>query len=252
MKTILVVCGIALSLSASPAWSQQSTPVYGNETHQDSTPSRAADKASQGQKPASSSSEPVSQERMFGVLPAYGLAEAGTQPPPLTSGQKFGLAVEYFNPYTFLFVGLEAGINQASNSPKDYSQGAEGYGKRYGAGFVDGLTDKIFTTGVYPSLFHQDPRYYRLGNGRFRHRTGYVASRILVTRQDSGRKTINLSEILGSFTSSSIGVTYYPASQRDFSHVASRACVEFGFDAGFNVLKEFYPDIQRKFFGKKH
>jgi hypothetical protein len=76
-------------------------------------------------------------------------------------------------------------------------------------------------------------------------------SRILVTRQDSGRRAFNISEIMGSLTSSAIGVTYYPKSQRDFSDVAERAGVQFGFDAGFNVLKEFYPDIERKLFGRK-
>ncbi len=173
------------------------------------------------------------------------------QPSPLTSGQKFKLAVQYLNPYTFAFVAAEAGVNQALNSPKEYGQGAEAFGKRYGAGFADGLTAGIFVTGVYPSVLRQDPRYYRLGEGRFSHRTGYALTRILVTRQDSGRKAFNFSEILGSFSSSALAVTYYPKSQRDFSDVAERAGIQFGFDAGFNLLKEFYPDIERKFFGRK-
>ena len=96
----------------------------------------------------------------------------------------------------------EAGVNQARNSPSEYGQGAEGYGKRYGAGFADGLTAGIFITGLYPSLLRQDPRYYRLGDGGFSHRVGYAVSRILVTRQDSGRKAFNFSEVLGSFSSS--------------------------------------------------
>jgi hypothetical protein len=189
---------------------------------------------------------------MFGIMPTYGLVAVGMQPPPLTSGQKFKLAVQYLNPYTFLFVAAEAGINQARNSPKEYGQGAEGYGKRYGAGLADGLTDGILVTGVYPSLLHQDPRYYRLGDGNFSHRTGYALTRILVTRQDSGRKAFNFSEVLGSFSSSAFAVTYYPESQRDFSHVAERAGIQFAFDAGFNLLKEFYPDIRRKLSGKKY
>lgn len=188
---------------------------------------------------------------MFGFVPAYGLVEVGMQPPPLSSGQKFKLAVQYFNPYTFAFVAAEAGVNQALNSPSEYGQGAEGYGKRYGAGFADGLTASIFVTGVYPSLLHQDPRYYRLGDGDFSHRMGYAASRILVTRQDSGQKAFNVSEVLGSFSSSALAVTYYPRSQRNFSDVAERAGIQLAFDAGFNVLKEFYPDIERKFFGRK-
>ncbi len=223
---------------------------------QDSAPPPATNKdgadQNQGRKGADSSTQPSGRERMFGIMPAYGIVEVGTHPPPLTSGQKFKLAGQYLSPYTFAFVAAEAGINQARNSPSDYGQGAEGYGKRYGAGIADGLIDGILVTGVYPSLLHQDPRYYRLGDGGFSHRAGYAASRILVTRQDSGRKAFNFSEILGSFTASAIGVTYYPRSQRDFSDVAERAGVQFAFDAGFNLLKEFYPEISRKLFGRKH
>ncbi len=220
------------------------------------SPSAPNNDAAAGQnharKGTDSSTQPSGQKRMFGVMPAYGLVEAGMQPPPLTSGQKFKLAVQYLNPYTFAFVAVEAGVNQARNSPQEYGQGAEGYGKRYGAGFADGLTDGIFVTGLYPSLLRQDPRYYRLGDGGASRRLGYAVSRIAVTRQDSGRKAFNFSEVLGSFSSAALAVTYYPKSQRDFSSVAERAGVQFGFDAGFNVLKEFYPEISRKVFGKKH
>ncbi len=219
------------------------------------TPPSAADQdragQSQARKPADSSTQPPGEGRIFGLMPAYGMVESGRQPPPLTSGQKFKLASQYLNPYTFLFVAAEAGINQARNHPEDYGQGAEGYGKRYGAGLADGLTDGLFVTGVYPSLLRQDPRYYRLGEGGFSHRTGYAVTRILVTRQDSGRRAFNFSEVLGSFSSAALAVTYYPRSQRDFPDVAERAGVQFAFDAGFNVLKEFYPEIERKFFRRK-
>lgn len=188
---------------------------------------------------------------MFGLMPAYGMVEVGMQPPPLTSGQKFRLAAQYLNLYTLAFVAAEAGVNQARNTPSEYGQGAEGFGKRYGAGFADGLTDGLFVTGLYPSLLRQDPRYYRLGDGGFSHRMGYAVSRILVTRQDSGRKAFNFSEVLGSFSSSALAMTYYPRSQRNFSDVAERAGVQFAFDAGFNFLKEFYPEIERKIFRRK-
>jgi hypothetical protein len=223
---------------------------------QDTAPPLATDRnpgnQDQRSKRDDSSIQPQGRGRMFGIVPTYGLVEAGTHPPALTSGQKFGLAVQYLNPYTLAFVAAEAGVNQARNSPKEYGQGAEGYGKRYGAGFADGLTAGIFITGVYPSVLRQDPRYYRLGDGSLSHRTGYALSRILVTRQDSGRKAFNFSEVLGSFSSSALAVTYYPKSQRNFSDVAERAGIQFAFDAGFNLLKEVYPDIERKLFGRKH
>ena len=219
---------------------------------QDAPPPSATDKNPADQNlaltRADSSTQPSGQGRVLGFLPSYGMVEPGKHPPPLTVGKKFQLAVQYLNPYTLVFVAAEAGINQARNSPKDYGQGVEGFGKRYGAGFADGLSDGLFVTGVYPSLLHQDPRYYRLGDGGFSHRAGYAVTRILVTRQDSGRKAFNFSEVLGSFSSSALAMTYYPSSQRDFSHVAERAGIQFAFDAGFNLLKEFYPEIQRKLF----
>ncbi len=205
----------------------------------------------QNRKPTDSSAQPSGEARLFGILPGYGIAAAGANPPPLTAGQKFKLASQYLNPYTFVFVTVEAGVNQARNHPEGYGQGAEGFGKRYGAGLADGLTDGIFVTGVYPSLFHQDPRYYRLGDGGFSRRVGYAITRLLVTRQDSGRKAFNISQMLGGFSSAALAVTYYPKDERDFSDVAERAGVQFAFDAGFNVLKEFYPEIGRKF-RRKH
>jgi hypothetical protein len=205
----------------------------------------------QEQKRTDFSAPPSGHERLFGILPGYGMVEAGMQLPPLTSGQKFKLAAQYLNPYTFFFVAVEAGVNQARNHPEGYGQGAEGFGKRYGAGLADGLTDGLFVTGVYPSLLRQDPRYYRLGDGGLTRRTGYAITRILLTRQDSGRKAFNFSEVLGSFSSAALAVTYYPKEDRDFSDVAERAGIQFAFDAGFNVLKEFYPEIERKIFRRK-
>jgi hypothetical protein len=100
-------------------------------------PSSNSPNQSSNQKPADSSTQPSGERRLFGLMPSYGMVEAGRQPPPLTSGQKFKLSAQYLNLYTVFFVAAEAGVNQARNSPKDYGQGAEGYAKRYGAGFAD-------------------------------------------------------------------------------------------------------------------
>src|SRR5438046_6965847 len=102
MENILVAFSMALHLSATFAWSHEPTQIYNNEIAQNAIPARIADMDYQGQ--AKSSTQPPAQARMFHVIPAYGLVDAATQPSPLTSGQKFGLAAEYFNPYTFIFV----------------------------------------------------------------------------------------------------------------------------------------------------
>src|SRR5579871_5794429 len=76
--------------------------------------------------------------RMFKVLPNYKSVNDPSQPvTPLDTKQKFALVLHYFDPFTYAFTGLQAGIQQWSNSPKGYGQGVEGYYKRYGADFTD-------------------------------------------------------------------------------------------------------------------
>jgi hypothetical protein len=211
--------------------------------------SRPSDKSAAD--PQSSTDKPTPENgRVFGLMPNYGTVDS-THVAPMSAADKFKLALRYIDPYTFGVVAFRAGIEQATNSKEEYGQGMEGYGKRYGADFADGLTNSFFVTGVFPSLLHQDPRYFRRGQGAFLSRASYAASRVLITRQDSGRKSFNFSEVLGNAASAGISQAYYPESERTMGDFAVRTGVQFGFDAGFNVVKEFYPDVVRKLFKKK-
>src|SRR5208282_1248792 len=112
---------------------------------------------------------------------------AGTLP-QLSVGGKFKVVARgSFDYVEYFWYGALAGISQAENSEPGYGQGAEGYGKRYGASFADGTIENFMVGAVFPSLLRQDPRYYQLGHGGFVHRTSYAVSRSFVTRTDSGR-----------------------------------------------------------------
>ena len=185
--------------------------------------------------------------RMFKVLPNFKTVnDPDQQVDPLSVGEKFALVQHYFDPFTFVFTSITAGIEQDTNEKAGYGQGAMGYAKRYGADFTDGLTNEIFVTGVFPALLHEDPRYYRLGRGSALKRTGYALSRILIARGDSGNNRINASEFLGNIASGALSMTYYPQNERNAGGVFTRMGVEIGYDSLFDVLKEFYPDLKRK------
>ena len=49
-------------------------------------------------------------------------------------------------------------------------------GKRYGASFADNSIGSYMTTAIFPSLLHEDPRYYQLGNGRSAHRAYHAST----------------------------------------------------------------------------
>jgi len=185
---------------------------------------------------------------MFKVLPNYKSVNDPEQPfAPISAGEKFALVQHYFDPFTFVFTSITAGLEQATNEKEGYGQGTMGFAKRYGADFTDGFTNELFVTGVFPALLHEDPRYYRLGHGSAFKRTAYALSRILITRTDSGGSNFNASEFAGNIVSGALSMTYYPSNERNVSGVFTRMGVEIGYDSLFNILKEFYPDLKRKF-----
>jgi len=190
----------------------------------------------------------VDDHRMFKVFPNFKTINDPEQPViAMSVGEKFQLVEHYFDPFTFVFTSITAGIEQGTNEKAGYGQGAMGFAKRYGADFTDGFTNELFVTGVFPSLLHEDPRYYRLGHGSALKRTAYALSRILITHSDSGTARFNSSEFLGNIASGALSMTYYPQNERSVSGVFTRMSVEIGYDSLFNVLKEFYPDLKRKF-----
>src|SRR5215469_3211593 len=106
-----------------------------------------------------------SSKRIFGVVPAYNITDAQNAP-SLTSAQKFGLFVKgTLDPFPIAVYAAQAGVSQASGTHRAYGQGAAGYGKRFGAALLDGTSARFFGTYAFPSLLHQDPRYFRKVRG---------------------------------------------------------------------------------------
>jgi hypothetical protein len=174
--------------------------------------------------------------------------ENADEVPPLTAGQKFKLTARgTFDPIEFLWYGALAGIGQARNSDPEYGQGAEGYGKRFGEQFGDGTIENFMTKATLPALLRQDPRYFQLGKGTFKHRTLYAISRVFITRSDSGTSQFNFSEILGSAASASISTySYHPSDDRNLGNVGTVWGSQVGYDMISDLMKEFWPDVRRK------
>ena len=169
--------------------------------------------------------------------------------PPLTASQKFGQVTKNFlNPFTFLGTAVQSGIDQAADIHHGYGQGAEGYAKRYGANIADTATMQLFGVGVYPAIFRSDPRYYRMGNGGFFRRGIYAATRVFITRTDSGRRVFNAPEILAGATTSAISRSYYPSDERNAGDFAYSMGARIAFDGVYNLAKEFWPDVRKHLF----
>jgi hypothetical protein len=186
-------------------------------------------------------------DRLFFVLPNYLTVENRQQFEPLTTGTKFKLSAKTMSdPVTVSFIGAIALMGQARNSDPSYGQGFSGYAKRYATFYADTGIGTLMTTSVFPTLLHQDPRYFQLGSGGIWRRAMYSVSRIFVTRGDTGAVQFNSSEIVGNAVAAGISNAYHPQSQRTLGNTVSVWGTDIMLNAVCNVAKEFWPDLRRK------
>jgi len=161
---------------------------------------------------------------------------------------KFFLFVrDSFDPATFLISGFNAGLSQAENNDPTFGQGIAGYSKRFGASYADQATFRFFKDFAYPSMFHEDPRYYRLIYGSNRKRFLHAIEHAFVAHRDNGNHMFNFSEWLGTTSAISLGNVYHPGNERGFAPSAEAVGFSVLTDMGYDELREFWPEISRKF-----
>src|SRR5450631_4023191 len=186
-------------------------------------------------------------KRIFGIIPNFRSVSVNDKFVPLSPEEKFKLAfTNAFDYSSFVSTGAAAGISQWRDTYPEFGQGAAGYGRRYWHGFTTQAIASTTTVFIFPVITREDPRYFTLGKGTFKQRTWYAVSRLAVTRSDTGKSTANISEILGRGSAAAASVFYYPSKYQTFSEVAQRWEIYMGGDAGFFVLKEFWPEIRYK------
>jgi len=191
-------------------------------------------------------------QRILGVVPQFGMTSRQNAP-PLSSGEKFHLfAKSAFDPAIIVIEGLQAGLSQAENEFPGYGQGAQGYGKRYGASFADEVSSGFFANYFYSVLLKEDPRYYRLGHGSIKRRIWHSLLQEFVCRKDAGGQSFNYQNVLGAFSSGGLSNAYYPSSDRGFGLTMSRSAIALGYGSAGGLVDEFWTDINRKVFHNHH
>jgi hypothetical protein len=188
--------------------------------------------------------------RVLGVLPNYRTTEESDPFSPLSMRRKFYIGYKDSTDYPIFFVaaGL-AGVAQLADQHAAFGQGLQGYSKRLGGAIGDQLIGNMLTESIMPSLLHEDPRYFRRGRGGVWSRTGYAASRVFVARSDHGNWTFNFAEVSGNAMGAAIANAYYPGERR-LGDTVQRFYSQMATDAFSQVLKEFWPDIKRKYFAR--
>jgi hypothetical protein len=192
----------------------------------------------------------VQDKRVFGVFPNYRTTDGNVPFQPITSKQKILIGLkDSFDWPVYLTGGAFAALYQLEDQNPSFGQGMKGYARRYGTALADQVIGNMMTESFMPSLFHQDPRYFRMGKGHGTvvHRIGYAASRIFISRTDKGGQQFNFSEWLGNSAAVAISNAYYPDTRTVGDNV-ERLGIACATDAFSQVMKEFWPDVKHALF----
>lgn len=200
---------------------------------------------------SSSGADAKPDKRILWVIPNFRTTEMPEEYKPISAKEKFKIAgLDAWDRGTLALAAAFAGESQISNSEPAFGQGVAGYARRLGTAYADFVIGDYMTEGIFPTILHQDPRYFRKGTGRGMSRLGYAVGQIFWTHKDSGGTQFNYSEVVGNSAAVAISTAYYPDG-RTASDAVQALGTQLAVDTASNIVKEFWPDIERKF-SKKH
>lgn len=174
-------------------------------------------------------------------------APSPVQPP--SQAQRFHAFVkEASSPLTLGAVGVSAGVRHETEMGDVASGPPTSLAALYQSVPVqkESAVSAFFGKYLYPPLLKQDSRHEPSASGSFMDRASHAASRIFVTRDDSGKRRLNTSYFLGAaLTSAAIHIAYRPYLAQSASAKFNNFGSTVGSDMGINVLHEFGPDIRQ-------
>jgi hypothetical protein len=195
--------------------------------------------------------EPLKKGRLLGIIPNNRTWPSLKDYKPLSPREKFEIArQDSFDRGTIVLAAVFAADAQITNSNPSFGQGVKGYSRNFGTSYADFIIGNYMSEAIYPTLLHQDPRYFRRGIGNKWSRLGYSIGQVVWTHTDSDRTQFNYSEILGNSTAVAISSAYYP-DNRNVTDAATKLGLQIGVDMASNILKEFWPDVSRRLSRKR-
>jgi hypothetical protein len=240
---------VASTTAAPAADSAQQAPAPAQQT------STSNGSAAQNQPAQSTPGDSAGQQtkRILGIVPNFRAVSTDEKLPPETVKDKFTSATEDSFDYSSIFIpAVIAGYNMDRRSTPQFHQGAAGYARYFWHSAVDQTSENYMVEFVFPTVTHEDSRYYTLGRGGFLKRTGFALSRAVITRSNSGNEVFNISEVFGAGAAAGISNLYYPSASRSVGNTMSEWSEDVGIDAASFWVKEFWPDINRHVFHNKY
>ena len=135
-----------------------------------------------------------------------------------------------------------AGLSQWMNSPEEWGQGWDAYGKRYLSNLA---YNGVRQTVTYSSslVLREDNRYFVSGRSGVWPRTRHALVSTFTARHVNGKDSFSFSSTTGVIAAAAISSTWGPDSWKGPGNIAANAALSFASTAAFNVVREFLPGI---------
>jgi len=150
-----------------------------------------------------------------------------------------GYLFDAFGPYPIVGAALAAGINQGDNTPPEWKQGAEAYGKRFGSDFgIAGITTT--TRYALAAAFREDTLYYRCQcKGVLPRLSHAIISTFSARRGDNGHRVFSMAAVVAPYAGTMTAVYgWYPDrySAKDALRMGNYSLLGY---VGGNIALEF-------------
>jgi hypothetical protein len=165
---------------------------------------------------------------------------------PLTSGerwQRYGKQ-SVLGPTTYLGALASGLIQQWDNSPPEWHQGMEGYGKRVASSFATFNVDVAIYEGSAAALGYE-PRYIHSGQSGFMPRLGHAVKFTFLTYDSKRHLRFNVPAFAAAYGGAMITTTWYPDRYSALHDGVRIGNYQLAVTFGLNVLREFSPEFRR-------
>jgi hypothetical protein len=147
-----------------------------------------------------------------------------------------------FNVESVFRTSVGAGINQAMDTPHEWGQGAEGYGRRFGSIYGEHIVQATVMYGA-SVVFREDNRYFSSGESGFGARFKYAVESTVLARHNDGSRHPSISRLSSYVAAAAISRLWQPPSTRGAIHAVDLFGIAIGVEAGFNLAREFWPGM---------
>jgi hypothetical protein len=155
-------------------------------------------------------------------------------------------------PYPFAAAGLAAGVNQLNNTPPEWRQGAEGFGKRFGSDFGIALTSTT-TRYALSEVLKEDTLYYRCEcQGVFPRLRHAALSTLTARRGQDGHRVFSVPSLIAPYAGSMTAVYgWYPDryGAKDALRMGNYSLLGY---VGGNIAMEFLYGGPHSLFSRVH